>query len=99
MWGDARKRRKNIDQPPRIALTSAQHYAQGKAWVQPGAIMYPPEVLSSKRVDLERRILHMIGEFEDDTGLRVTKVEVQSHPDVKSGVLKSDRVMVTAQVR
>jgi len=61
--------------------------------------MHSPESLTAKRVDLERKILQVIGEFETDTGFQVTKVAVQSQVDAESGTPKSVRVVVTAQIR
>ncbi len=61
--------------------------------------MHSPESLTAKRVDLERKILQVIGEFETDTGFQVTKVAVQSHVDTESGIPKSVRVVVTTQIR
>lgn len=60
--------------------------------------MHSPEVLKAMRTDLERKILRAIEEFEADSNLHVTRIEVRSRVDEKSGVPKCDRVVVTAQI-
>lgn len=60
--------------------------------------MYPPQTLDAKRLELERKILRAIGEFESDTGLHVTKIELQARTDPKSGIPRSERVHLTTQI-
>jgi hypothetical protein len=64
-----------------------------------GDHMQSPELLTRKRTSLEKKILREIGTFETDTGFQVTSVMVQSHIDAGSGVPKSTRVVVVAQIR